>query len=117
LRKPALEVRWRTVAAYSYFELRFILLTDYIWISRYTMADTYRMTVHGAEFIIGHDDGGTVEVYKTEKEARQGIVKCQRDDLMLKTARALVKKAVNALMRAHQIDRRAAQGWIREAAD
>jgi hypothetical protein len=81
------------------------------------MADTYRMTLHGSEFIIGHDDGGTVGVYKTEKEARQGIADCRRDDLMLKTARGLVKKAVNALMQAHHLDRRTAQDWIREATD
>jgi hypothetical protein len=37
------------------------------------MADTYRMTLDGSEFIISHDDGGTLGVYKTEKEARQGI--------------------------------------------
>lgn len=81
------------------------------------MTDNYRMMPHGSEFILNHDAGGTVGVYKTEIEARQGIVDCQRDDLMLKTARGLVKKAVNALMRAHHIDRQAAHDWIREAAD
>jgi hypothetical protein len=81
------------------------------------MADTYRMTPHGSEFMLNHGAGGTVGVYKTEAEARRGMADCRRDDLMLKTARGLVKKAVNALMRAHHIDRQAAHSWIREAAD
>jgi hypothetical protein len=56
------------------------------------------MMPHGSEFMLNHDAGGTVGVYKTEAEARQGMAGCKRDDLMLKTARGLVKKAVNALM-------------------
>jgi hypothetical protein len=80
------------------------------------MADIYQMTIHGSEFIINHKAGGTVGVYKTETEARQEMADCQRDDLMLRTARGLVEKAVSALMRTHHIDRQAAHGWIREAA-
>jgi len=38
------------------------------------------------------------------------------DDLMLKTARSLVKKAVDGLMRTHNIDRSTAEDWIKEAA-
>jgi hypothetical protein len=53
---------------------------------------------------------------KTETEARQEMTDCQRDDLMFKTARGLVEKAVSALMRTHHIGREAAHGWIREAA-
>jgi hypothetical protein len=34
--------------------------------------------------------------------------------LILETARRLVKKAVNDLMRTHNIDRRTAQDWIKE---
>jgi hypothetical protein len=81
------------------------------------MAGTYRMMPHGSEFILNHDAGGTVGVYKTEAEARQGMADCKRDDLMLKTARGLVEKAVNALMRAHHIEWQAAHAWIKEAAD
>ncbi len=80
------------------------------------MTDVYRMTIHGSEFIVNHNAGGTVGVYQTETEARQGMADCQRDDLMLKTARGLVEKSVSALMRTHHIDRQAAHGWIREAA-
>ncbi len=80
------------------------------------MADKYRMTPNGSEFILNHNAGVTVGVYKTEMEARQGMKECRRDDLMLKTARGLVEKAVNTLMRTHHIDRRVAHGWIREAA-
>jgi hypothetical protein len=81
------------------------------------MAETYRMMPHGSEFILNHDAGGTVGVYKTEAEARQGMADCKRDDLMLKTARGLVEKAVNALMQAHHIEWQAAHDWIKEAAD
>ncbi len=81
------------------------------------MAGTYRMMPHGSDFILNHDAGGTVGVYKTEAEARQGMADCKRDDLMLKTARGLVEKAVNALMRAHHIEWQAAHAWIKEAAD
>jgi len=42
---------------------------------------------------------------------------CERDDFMLQTARSLVNAAVEAHMRLHDIDRRAAHDWIREAAD
>ena len=52
------------------------------------MAVTYRMMPHGSEFILNHDAGGTVGVYKTKAEARQGMADCKRDDLMLKTAGA-----------------------------
>jgi hypothetical protein len=83
---------------------------------RFTMADVYRMKPHGSEFIINHAAGGTVGVYKTETEARQGIEDCRRDDLMLKAARALVEKAVSELMRAQHINRETAHDWIREAA-
>jgi hypothetical protein len=79
------------------------------------MANVYRMTIHGSEFIINHNAGGTVGVYKTETEAQQEMADCQRDDLRFKTARGLVEKAVSVLMRTHHIDRQAAHGWIREA--
>jgi hypothetical protein len=36
------------------------------------MADVYRMTIHGSEFTINHNDGGTVGVYKTETESATG---------------------------------------------
>jgi hypothetical protein len=81
------------------------------------MAGTYRMMPHGSEFILNHDAGGTVGVYKTEAKARQGMADCKRDDLMLKTARGLVEKAVNALMRVHHMEWQAAHDWIKEAAD
>jgi AmiR/NasT family two-component response regulator len=74
------------------------------------------MTPHGSGFVINHNAGGTVGVYKTETEARQGMADCQRDDLMLEAARAQVERAVSALMRTHHIDRQAAHDWIREAA-
>ena len=59
----------------------------------------------------------TVGVYKTEREAEQEIEACEQDDLMLETARSLVKKAVDGLMRMHRIDRQTARGWVRDAAD
>jgi hypothetical protein len=94
-----------------------MFIEDYSGVSRCSMAATYRTMPHGAEFILNHDAGVTVGVYKTETEARREMKDCQRDDLMLKTARGLVKKAVNALMRTHRLDRQAAHDWIREAAD
>src|SRR5712664_759842 len=39
----------------------------------------------------------------------------ERDDFMLQTARSLVNVAVEAHMRLHHIERRAAHSWIREA--
>ncbi len=81
------------------------------------MADKYRMTTHRSGFIVNHNTGGTVGVYKTRREAKQNIVDCQRDDLMLRAARHLVDTAVGTLMRMHHIDRQAACGWIREAAE
>ena len=81
------------------------------------MADKYRVTLQGSEFIVNENAGGTVGVYKTKQEAQQGMEDCQRDDFMLDTARSLVEKAVEEYMRMHDIDRQAAHDWIREAAD
>ena len=38
----------------------------------------------------------------------------EHEDLIFETARRLVKKAVNDLMRTHHIDRRTAQDWIKD---
>ena len=80
------------------------------------MADKYRMTPQGSEFMVNENAGGTVGVYKTKQEAQRGMEDCQRDDFMLDTARSLVEKAVEEYMRMHDIDRQAAHDWIREAA-
>ena len=81
------------------------------------MADTYRITSHGPSFIIKHNAGMTVGVYSTQREALREIEAFEQDDLMLETARSLVKRAVDVLVQTHNIDRRAAHGWIREAAE
>ncbi len=81
------------------------------------MADKYQMASHGSEFVVTENAGGTVGVYKTEKEAQQGIRDCQGDNLMLETARSLLAQAIDAHMRMHDIDRQVAHDWIREAAD
>jgi hypothetical protein len=64
-----------------------------------------------------HNAGVTVGVYNTEQAAQRTMEDCERDDFMLQTARSLVNAAVEAYMRLHNIDRRAAHSWIREAAD
>jgi hypothetical protein len=81
------------------------------------MADTYRITPHGPEFMVSQNAGVTVGVYNTEQEAQLTVEDCERDDSMLQTARSLVNVAVEAHMQLHHIDRRAAHSWIREAAD
>jgi len=81
------------------------------------MADTYRITSHGPSFIINHTAGMTVGVYSTQQEALHEIEAFEQDDLMLETARSLVKSAVDVLVQTHNIDRRAAHGWIREATE
>ena len=81
------------------------------------MADTYRITSDGPNFIINHNGGMTVGVYSTQQEALHEIEAFEQDDLMLETARSLVKSAVDVLVQTHNIDRRAAHGWIREAAE
>jgi hypothetical protein len=112
--RESADVNVRQRTALSGYELRLIGII--FGTLRFTTADVYRMEIHGSEFIINHNAGGTVGVYKTEREARQGIEDCRRDDLMLKAARALVEKAVIALMRAQHINRETAHDWIREAA-
>jgi len=77
--------------------------------------DRYGITYDGLEFKVSQNAGVTVGGYQTEQEAQQNIEACQQDDLMLKTARSLVKKAVDGLMRTHNIDRSTAQDWIKEA--
>jgi len=80
------------------------------------MADKYRIAHDGSDFIVNYEAGVTVGAYETEQEARRGIESFERDDFMLDTARSLVKAAIDAYMQLHNIDRRAAQDWIREAA-
>jgi len=81
------------------------------------MADTYRITTHGPEFMVIHEAGVTVGLYSTWQEAELTLENCERDDFMLRTARSLVNAAVEAHMRLHDIDRQAAHDWIKEAAD
>ena len=81
------------------------------------MADRYRMTLQGSAFIVNENAGVTVGVYNTELEAQQRMEDCERDDLMLETARSLVEKAVDTFILMHRMDRRSALDWIREAAD
>jgi hypothetical protein len=81
------------------------------------MADTYRITLQGPEFMVSQNAGVTVGVYSTQQEALHEIEACERDDFMLQTAKSLVKAATDVYMRMHNIDHRAAHDWIREAAD
>ncbi len=81
------------------------------------MADTYRITLQGPEFMVSQNAGVTVGVYNTKQEAQVTVEDCERDDFMLQTARSLVNAAVEAHMRLHNIDRQAAHSWIREASD
>jgi hypothetical protein len=80
------------------------------------MSDRYDITRDGREFKVSQIAGVTVGKFKTEQEAQQSVEACEQDDLILKTARGLVKKAVDALIRTHHFDRPTAQNWIREAA-
>ena len=77
--------------------------------------DKYRIKHRDSRFTVTFDAGETVGVFDTAKEAQQSIDACRHDDLIFKTARSLVKKAVDALMLTHDIDRRTAQDWIRDA--
>src|SRR5712675_997352 len=65
------------------------------------MSDRYGITHDGYEFKVSQIAGVTVGGYKTEHEAQQNIEACEQDDLILKTARGLVKKAVDSLIRTH----------------
>jgi hypothetical protein len=49
----------------------------------------------------------TVGVYNTKLEVQQRLEDCERDDLMLETARSLANAAVEAHMWLHHIDRQA----------
>jgi hypothetical protein len=77
--------------------------------------DKYRIT-HNSKFKVTFDAGETVGVYGTAKEAQKTSNDFAQDDIVFRTARTLVKKAVDRLMRIHNIDRRTAQDWIKEAA-
>jgi hypothetical protein len=74
----------------------------------------YRITHNDSDFTVTSDAGPTIDVCRTQDEAKQIIEIREHEDLILATARRLVKKAVNDLMRTHHIDRRTAQGWIKE---
>lgn len=76
--------------------------------------DKYRITQKNSDFIVTLEAGPTIGVCRTQGEAKEMIEIREREDLILETARRLVKKAVNDLMRTHDIDRRTAQDWIKE---
>jgi 20S proteasome alpha/beta subunit len=76
--------------------------------------DKYRITHKNSDFIVTLEAGPTIGVCRTQDEAKEMIEIREREDLILETARRLVKKAVNDLMRTHDIDRRTAQDWIKE---
>jgi len=80
------------------------------------MADKYRIARDGPDFIVNDETGVTVGVYGTLRRARREIESCEREDFMLRTARSLAKAATDTYMQLHNIDRRAAHDWIREAA-
>jgi len=84
-------------------------------VDKYRM-DKYRIKHKGSRFAVTFDAGETVGVYGTAKEARQTINDCEQRDLIFKTARTLVKKAVDGLMGTYNIDRQTAQEWIKDAA-
>ena len=79
-----------------------------------TTMDKYRITQHDSGFIVTLNAGPTIDVCKTQDEAKQIIGIREHDYVILETARRLVKEAVNELMRTHHIDRRTAQDWIKE---
>ena len=80
------------------------------------MENKYRIAHDGSDFVVNYDAGVTVGAYETEQEAKLEIEVCAHDDFMLETARSLVRAAIDAFMRLHNMDRRSAHGWIREAA-
>jgi len=69
------------------------------------MADTYRIISHGPKFTINHNAGMTVGVYSTRQEALRDIEAFEQDDLMLETARSLVRQR-NGFARSLLDDRR-----------
>ncbi len=44
------------------------------------MADTYRITPQGHEFMVNQNAGVTVGVYNTAQEAQVTVEDCERDD-------------------------------------
>lgn len=75
----------------------------------------YRITQHDSDFIVTLKAGPTIEVCRTQGEAKRIIEIREHEDLVLATARRLLKDAVNELMRTYYIDRVTAQDWIKEA--
>jgi hypothetical protein len=56
-----------------------------------TMANEYRIKPDGPQFLIIDQTGKTVGVYKTEREAKDGIAVCMSDDAMWDSARLLAE--------------------------
>src|SRR5260370_16643315 len=80
---------------YSIFGVRFAFVKDYIGISRSSMADKYRMTPNGSEFILNHNAGVTVGVYKTEMEGRRGMKECRRDYFFAKNPSSFLQNPLH----------------------
>ena len=67
------------------------------------MANKYRSAHDGSDFVVNYDVGVTVGAYETEQEAKLEIEVCAPDDFMLETARSLLRAAIDAFMRLHNI--------------
>jgi hypothetical protein len=78
---------------------------DYILHVRAPPMNKYRITQHDSDFIVTLKAGPTIEVCRTQGEAKQIIEIREHEDLILATARRLLKDAVNELMRTYYIDR------------
>jgi hypothetical protein len=82
-----------------------------------TMANEYRIRPDGLQFLVIDQAGERVGAYRTEREAKHQIDVCLSEDIMLESARLLVKNSVDSFMKMRNVDSRTAQHWIREAAD
>lgn len=76
--------------------------------------DKYRITRRDSDFIVTLKAGPTIDVCRTQDEAKLITEIREHEELILATAGRLVKEAVNELMRTRHIDRRTAQDWIKE---
>lgn len=79
------------------------------------MNTEYRLESAGDQFIVIDPDGEQVNTYVTEEAAKRDIERCQRDDAMWETAKALVDAAIKTHMKIFGVDRETARYWISSA--
>jgi hypothetical protein len=99
LKNKVVPIRWELSASVPFSQPKKSTLLLVV-----TMANEYRIRPDGPQFLIIDQTGETFGAYKSEREAKNQIDVCMRDDLRWDSARLLVKISVDSLVKMRNVD-------------